>query len=290
MFLDAFRFPDADAEHAFFMQKRANCYTSFYPFQTFAGRLSRLDFEPITVLSGSNGSGKTTALNVIAEKLRLNRRSVFNKTEFFQDYVDKCTDFHACALPPQSAVITSDDVFDYMLDLRRTNEHIDTSRAEVFEEYFRLRSSGEYTDFRFQGMEDYDTLKRLNAARHKTVSKFTRDSLPGNVRTHSNGETALRIFAELLKDDGLYLLDEPENSLSPAKQRELAAFIEESARSFGCQFIIATHSVFFLSLRRAKVYDFDETPVDVKPWSALEGAKTYAAFFREHMDEFEEEF
>lgn len=290
MFLDAFRFPDADAEYAFFMQKRANCYTSFYPFQTLADRLSRLDFEPITVLSGSNGSGKTTALNVIAEKLRLNRRSVFNKTEFFQDYVDKCTDFHTCALPPQSAVITSDDVFDYMLDLRRTNEHIDTSRAEVFEEYFRLRSSGEYTDFRFQGMEDYDTLKRLNAARHKTVSKFTRDSLPGNVRTHSNGETALRIFAELLKDDGLYLLDEPENSLSPAKQRELAAFIEESARSFGCQFIIATHSVFFLSLRRAKVYDFDETPVDVKPWSALEGAKTYAAFFREHMDEFEEEF
>lgn len=290
MFLDAFRFPNADAEYAFFMQKRANCYTSFYPFQTLADRLSRLDFEPITVLSGSNGSGKTTALNVIAEKLRLNRRSAFNKTEFFQDYVDKCTDFRACALPPQSAVITSDDVFDYMLDLRRTNEHIDTSRAEVFEEYFRLRSSGEYTDFRFQGMEDYDTLKRLNAARHKTVSKFTRDSLPGNVRTHSNGETALRIFAELLKNDGLYLLDEPENSLSPAKQRELAAFIEESARSFGCQFIIATHSVFFLSLRRAKVYDFDETPVDVKPWSALEGAKTYAAFFREHMDEFEEEF
>lgn len=290
MFLDAFQFPDADAEYAFFMQKRANCYTSFYPFQTLADRLSRLDFEPITVLSGSNGSGKTTALNVIAEKLRLNRRSVFNKTEFFQDYVDKCTDFRACALPPQSAVITSDDVFDYMLDLRRTNEHIDTSRAEVFEEYFRLRSSGEYTDFRFQGMEDYDTLKRLNAARHKTVSKFTRDSLPGNVRTHSNGETALRIFAELLKNDGLYLLDEPENSLSPAKQRELAAFIEESARSFDCQFIIATHSVFFLSLRRAKVYDFDETPVDVKPWSALEGAKTYAAFFREHMDEFEEEF
>ncbi len=288
MFLDAFRFPDADAEHAFFMQKRATCYTSFYPFQTFAGRLSRLDFEPITVLSGSNGSGKTTALNVIAEKLRLKRRSAFNKTEFFMEYVDTCTDFRTCALPPQSAVITSDDVFDYMLDLRRTNEHIDTSRAEVFEEYFRLRSSGEYTDFRFQGMEDYDTLKRLNAARRKTVSKFTRDSLPGNVRTHSNGETALRIFAELLKDDGLYLLDEPENSLSPAKQRELAAFIEESARSFGCQFVIATHSVFFLALKRAKVYDFDETPVDVKSWSALEGVKTYADFFKEHADEFEE--
>ena len=84
MFLDAFRFPDADAEYAFFMQKRANCYTSFYPFQTFAGRLSRLDFEPITVLSGSNGSGKTTALNVIAEKLRLNRAVCSIKPNFFR--------------------------------------------------------------------------------------------------------------------------------------------------------------------------------------------------------------
>lgn len=206
------------------------------------------------------------------------------------EYVDTCTDFRTCALPPQSAVITSDDVFDYMLELRRANENLDTSRREVFEEYLRLRTSGEYTEFRFRGMEDYDTLKRLNAARKKTVSKFTRQILPDNVRTHSNGETALRIFAELLKDDGLYLLDEPENSLSPAKQRELAAFIEESARSFGCQFVIATHSVFFLALKRAKIYDFDETPVEVKPWSALEGVKTYADFFKEHADEFEEVF
>ena len=294
VYLSGFRFPDRAQEAnymAFSPRARQTCYDSYYPFGLFEGRtLPELDFLEITILYGGNGSGKTTLLNVMADALRLYRRAEYNRTPFFDDYARLCEPRTMRPIPTGSMILTSDDVFDYMLDLRRTNEHIDTSRAEVFEEYFRLRSSGEYTDFRFQGMEDYDTLKRLNAARHKTVSKFTRQILPDNVRTHSNGETALRIFAELLKDDGLYLLDEPENSLSPAKQRELAAFIEESARSFGCQFIIATHSVFFLSLRRAKVYDFDETPVDVKPWSALEGAKTYAAFFREHMDEFEEEF
>ena len=286
MYLDAFTFPDADAEYAFFMRKHPNCYTSFYPFQTLCGRLSRLDFEPITVFSGLNGSGKSTALNVIAEKLRLKRHSAFNKTNFYMDYVDACTDFRTGAISPQSCILTSDDVFDYMLDKRHTNDWIDTSREGVFEEYFRLRSSGEYTDFRFQSMEDHDTLKRLNAARKKTVSKFVRDSLPDNVRTHSNGETALRLFMETIKDGGLYLLDEPENSLSPAKQCELAAYIEESARSFGCQFIVATHSIFMLSMKRAKVYDFDEDPVDVKRWSELAVAQTYFDFFREHEDEF----
>ncbi len=28
----------------------------------------RIDFEPVTILYGGNGSGKSTALNVIAEK------------------------------------------------------------------------------------------------------------------------------------------------------------------------------------------------------------------------------
>lgn len=286
VYLEAFQFPSTDAEYAFFMKKRANCYASFYPFQVLCSRLSRLDFEPITVLSGSNGSGKSTALNVIAEKLRLKRRSAFNKTDFFMDYVDACTDCRTGAIPPQSTVLTSDDVFDYMLDLRCVNDTIDRSRDDVFQEYFELRRSGKYSDFTLQSMDDYDTVKRLNAARKKTVSRFIRETLPENVRTHSNGETALRLFAQVLKDDGLYLLDEPENSLSPAKQRELAAFIEESARSYGCQFVIATHSVFFLSLKRAKVYDFDENPVDVKPWSQLEVAKTYCDFFRQHEDEF----
>ncbi len=290
MFLEAFTFPDADAEHAFFMRKRANCYTSFYPYQTLCTRLSRIDFEPITVLSGSNGSGKSTALNVIAEKLRLKRRSAYNKTDFFMDYVDACTAVQSETVSPQSCILTSDDVFDYMLDLRHVNDRIDTSRDSVFDEYYRLRSSGEYSDFRFEGMEDYDKLKRLNAARKQTVSKFTRRSLPKNVRTHSNGETALHLFAEVIKDGGLYLLDEPENSLSPAKQLELAAYIEESALSFGCQFILSTHSLFFLSLRRAKVYDFDENPVDVKPWQELEVAKTYFDFFKEHESEFEQEW
>ena len=39
-----------------------------------------------------------------------------------------------------------------------------------------------------------------------------------HAREHSNGESAIKYFTEKIGEGGLYLLDEPENSLSPEKQ------------------------------------------------------------------------
>ena len=108
-----------------------------------------------------------------------------------------------------------------------------------------------------------------------------------NVREHSNGESAFIYFSEKIKENGLYLLDEPENSLSPERQQELLRFLQDSARFFGCQFIIATHSPFLLSMNGAKIYDMDEEPVDVKRWTELENVRAYYDFFKKHEHEFE---
>jgi predicted ATPase len=93
-------------------------------------------------------------------------------------------------------------------------------------------------------------------------------------------------FTEQIKDNALYLLDEPENSLSAKLQLELAKFIEESARFYNCQFIISTHSPFLLSMNGAKVYDLDSYPVETKRWTELENVRIYYDFFKEHMGEF----
>ena len=93
VYLEWFRFPDADQEWSFFMDKpelKRTCYDSYYPFQVLAGRLERLEFEPITILYGGNGSGKTTALNVMAAALGLERDSPYNQSNFFPDYVALC--------------------------------------------------------------------------------------------------------------------------------------------------------------------------------------------------------
>ena len=107
-----------------------------------------------------------------------------------------------------------------------------------------------------------------------------------NVRTYSNGESAYKYFVEKVEEDGLYLLDEPENSLSPARQLELKQYIEDSARFFGCQFILSTHSPFLLSMHGAKIYDLDADPVDIKRWTELENVRSYYAFFKDHDEEF----
>ena len=123
-------------------------------------------------------------------------------------------------------------------------------------------------------------------ARSKTQSKYVRANTPGNVREYSNGESAWSYFCEKIGENGLYLLDEPENSLSPERQRELAKFLEDSARFFGCQFVISTHSPFLLAMRGAKIYDLDEDPVGVKRWTELENVRVYYDFFKEHREEF----
>ena len=136
-------------------------------------------------------------------------------------------------------------------------------------------------------MDDYEQLKKVNRARSITQSKYVRRELIDNVREYSNGESAFRYFAEKIEEDGLYLLDEPENSLSPERQLELKKLIEDSARFFGCQFIISTHSPFLLSLKGAKIYDMDENPVDLKRWTEVKNVRAYYKFFKEHRDEFE---
>ena len=103
---------------------------------------------------------------------------------------------------------------------------------------------------------------------------------------YSNGETAMRYFTEHIDENAIYLLDEPENSLSVQLQIDLAKYIRDSARSFGCQFIISTHSPILLSIEHAKIYDLDSYPVTTKEWTELENVRAYYDFFKQHEDKF----
>lgn len=91
IYLSSFIFPDEDIEVDFIIKQKRTCYDSFYPFKILSkNRFERIDFEPITILYGGNGSGKSTALNVIAEKTQVDRDSIYNKSDFYLDYVDIC--------------------------------------------------------------------------------------------------------------------------------------------------------------------------------------------------------
>ena len=61
------------------------------------------------------------------------------------------------------------------------------------------------------------------------MSQFLKSRVMRNVQERSNGESALAYFVELIKDGALYLLDEPENSLSPQNQLQLKYVIHYQA-------------------------------------------------------------
>ena len=104
------------------------------------------------------------------------------------------------------------------------------------------------------------------------MSKYVRDRLGNNnMMQESNGETALDFWQSEIQDHSLYIIDEPENSLSAENQLKLKQFIEDSARFYNCQFIIATHSPFLLALNEAKIYDLDSIPVKSKKWTDQRG-------------------
>ena len=284
LYLSKFSFPDVEKEYDFIMGLKRACYDTVYPFQILSRhQLTRLDFEPVTILYGGNGSGKTTALNVIAEKMGLARQARYNRSNFYEDYLGLCAFETVHKITKDSCVITSDDVFDFMLNIRNINDGVDCKREELFQDYMDAK----YAKFQMKSLDDYEQLKKVCMARSKTQSKYVRENLSGNVREHSNGESALMYFTDKIKESGLYLLDEPENSLSPDKQQELLQFLEDSVRFYNCQFVISTHSPFLLSMRGAKIYDLDEEPVDVRKWTQLGNVRAFYDFFKMHEREFQ---
>lgn len=293
IYLSTFHLPSRDEDESYFFtpgnaKNMRNIYTTKYPFMMFRDRglPDEFEFSDITIICGNNGSGKSTILNVIAEKLNLKRNSPFNRSDFFEDYVELCDFTLDRMLSCNSSVITSDDVFDRVLDIRRVNNGIDNKREDLLREW--LDSNGADADTTLHGLDDYERWKRISDARNKnkTQSQFIRSRLMRNVQERSNGESSLALFVDSIADDALYLLDEPENSLSPANQLELKYFIEDCVRYHGCQFIISTHSPFLLSLKGAKIYDIDSNPVKVRKWTELDCVRVYKDFFTENEHKF----
>ena len=119
-----------------------------------------------------------------------------------------------------------------------------------------------------------------------TRSSFAARELSEEVPGQSNGENGFAYFTQAIRENALYLLDEPENSLSARRQAELADFVGQAARFYGCQFIISTHSPFFLSMPGVKIYDLDVRPVAVRKWQELDNVRAYFELFDRHRDEF----
>ena len=259
---------------------------SGYPFHIFLEKeFFNIEFAPITIFYGDNGSGKSTLLNIITETLNtdkklISRRKPLVKSDYFDMYIAKCKYYLENNIPLGSKIIFSEDIFENILSKRIENKEKNNQRQELEKQYMQYK----YNPINYSSLED---LSISVETRNKTQSKFIKSRIEENEREFSNGQTSLEFFDKELKEDSLYLLDEPENSLSPKFQIELIQLVSELSRFFKCQFVIATHSPFLLSIPNAKIYDLDSIPVITKNWYELENMKIYYNFFKENKGKFE---
>jgi len=80
-----------------------------------------------------------------------------------------------------------------------------------------------------------------------------------SLHEQSHGEAFLSLFKHRFGKKAIYLLDEPEAALSPARQLSLLRIIKDLENE--AQFIIATHSPILLGYPDAQILDFDAEPI-----------------------------
>lgn len=271
-------------EHNLNYEEQRKIFNNYYPLGLFTSKeFSHIDFENITIFYGGNGSGKTTLLEIISDKLGALRKSIRDQGSFFNLYVKWCEYELSFQHPLEIKFISSDDIFDYLLDIRSINANVNRRKEMLSKEYLTAKFGHNSSS-----IDDYEKLRTSYESKSMTMSKFVRDRLGNNnIIEHSNGESALMFWEKEIKENSIYILDEPENSLSAENQLKLKKFIEDSARFYNCQFIISTHSPFLLALDSAKIYDLDSFPVISKKWSQLPNIKIYHDFFKDHDQEFQ---
>lgn len=271
-------------EEEFLIGDGRRIYNSSYPIGFFSSKeFHDITFDNITIFAGSNGCGKTTLLNIISDKIKASRKAKNDKGTNFEIYVNRCKCEMSLDKPMEIKCITSDDVFDYLLDIRAINTGVNRRKEELAHEFLENKYGAHDTNF-----DSYEELKNDYDSKHQTMSKYIRSRLSNkNLVEQSNGESSLMFWEREIRENAIYLLDEPENSLSAENQLKLKLFIEESVRFYNCQFIISTHSPFLLSLIDAKIYNLDEVPVKESKWYELPNVRIYYDFFQNNKDSFE---
>lgn len=107
------------------------------------------------------------------------------------------------------------------------------------------------------------------------------DDLPGappDYLSQSHGEGFLDVVAERCQQQGLFLMDEPESALSPARQLDLLAMLDRIQQTASAQVILATHSPILMALPGARLLSLTRFGLNEVTFQETRHFKLYRAF------------
>jgi predicted ATPase len=86
--------------------------------------------------------------------------------------------------------------------------------------------------------------------------------IPPDFLSHSHGEGFLRFFEERCQKQGIFIFDEPESALSPARQMEFLKLMRRMEESTICQIVMATHSPMLMAYPNARLLRLSKYGLD----------------------------
>ena len=194
--------------------------------------LGTLLFHPkVTFFVGENGSGKSTLLEAIAIGSGLNPEGGSRNFNF--------------------ATRASHSRLDEALRLAKTYRLPGDSYFLRAESFFNVASEIERLD------KDPGGPPIIGAYGGRSLHE------------QSHGESFFALFHNRFRDNGLYLMDEPEAALSPKRQLEFLALLHDYCTR-GCQFVIATHSPIIMAYPDAVIYVFGNEGIRQVPYTETE--------------------
>ena len=102
---------------------------------------------------------------------------------------------------------------------------------------------------------------------------------PPDFLSHSHGEGFLRFFEERCQRQGIFIFDEPESALSPARQIEFLKLMRRMDESRHCQVIMATHAPILMAYPNATLLQFTKYGLEATTLEQTEHYKAMQEFF-----------
>ena len=93
----------------------------------------------------------------------------------------------------------------------------------------------------------------FSVARYQDEVNMEYGGTPPDYLSHSHGEGFLRFFEERCQKQGIFIFDEPESALSPARQIEFLKLMGRMDAAQNCQIIMATHSPMLMAYPNARL-------------------------------------
>jgi predicted ATPase len=264
-----------------------------YPFNLPVIRhLELIEFHPkVTYIVGENGTGKSTLLEAIAVAAGFNaeggsKNFRFSTLDTHSPLHEHLTLRRGISREKDGFFLRAESFYNVATELKKLD---DGRMAPPTPRELQLTDVAERA---------YAVLKHLNEKEHIDMPEGLlselktaifppdlsygegrmSDSYGGPLHEKSHGESFLALAMHRFRANSLFILDEPESALSPARQLSLLLRFHELAEEGRCQFIIATHSPLLMAYPDSKMLLLTEDAIAETNWQETDHYRLSRSF------------